>query len=44
MRKLVVNEHVTVDGVTQAPGLPDEDLTGGLSTAAGTCRTSTRAS
>lgn len=30
MRKLVVNEHVTVDGVTQAPGLPDEDLTGGF--------------
>lgn len=30
MRKLVVNEHLTVDGVMQAPALPDEDRSGGF--------------
>jgi dihydrofolate reductase len=30
MRKLVVNEFVSLDGVAQAPGLPDEDTSGGF--------------
>jgi hypothetical protein len=30
MRKITVNEWMTVDGVVQAPGLPDEDTTGGF--------------
>jgi dihydrofolate reductase len=30
MRKLVVNEFLSLDGVAQAPGLPDEDRTGGF--------------
>ena len=30
MRKVVVNEWITLDGVVQAPGAPDEDTTGGF--------------
>ena len=30
MRKVVVLEHITLDGVIQAPGGPDEDTSGGF--------------
>jgi len=30
MRKLIVNEFMSLDGVAQAPGAPDEDTTGGF--------------
>jgi dihydrofolate reductase len=30
MRKVVVNEWMTLDGVVQGPGAPDEDTTGGF--------------
>ncbi len=30
MRKLIVNEWMTLDGVVQAPGTPDEDTSGGF--------------
>jgi dihydrofolate reductase len=30
MRKVVVNEWMTLDGVVQAPGYPDEDTSGGF--------------
>jgi hypothetical protein len=30
MSKLVVIEHLTLDGVMQAPGRPDEDRRGGF--------------
>jgi dihydrofolate reductase len=31
MRKLIVLEHITLDGVIQAPGGPEEDSSGGFS-------------
>ena len=30
MRRIVVTSNVTLDGVTQAPGRPDEDVRGGF--------------
>lgn len=30
MRKIIVLEHITLDGVIQAPGGPDEDTSGGF--------------
>jgi dihydrofolate reductase len=30
MRKIIVHEFITLDGVIQAPGAPDEDLDGGF--------------
>jgi hypothetical protein len=30
MRKVIVNEWMSLDGVVQAPGADDEDTTGGL--------------
>ena len=30
MRKLVVNEHISIDGVIQAPSGPEEDTSGGF--------------
>lgn len=30
MRKIIVLEHVSLDGVIQAPGEPDEDISGGF--------------
>jgi hypothetical protein len=30
MRKIVVNEWMSLDGVVQAPGAPDEDRSGGF--------------
>ena len=30
MRKLIVLEHISLDGVIQAPGGPDEDTSGGF--------------
>jgi hypothetical protein len=30
MRKVVVNEWMSLDGVVQAPGAPDEDRSGGF--------------
>jgi dihydrofolate reductase len=30
MRKVIVNEFMSLDGVVQAPGLPDEDRSGGF--------------
>jgi hypothetical protein len=29
MRKVIVLEHISLDGVIQAPGGPDEDRSGG---------------
>jgi hypothetical protein len=36
MRKVIVNEFMSLDGVVQAPGAADEDTTGGFSGAART--------
>ena len=41
MRKVIVTEWMSLDGVVQAPGAPDEDTTGASPTAAGTYPTST---
>ncbi|MEW6241279.1 MAG: dihydrofolate reductase family protein [Chloroflexota bacterium] len=30
MRKIIALEHISIDGVIQAPGLPDEDPSGGF--------------
>ena len=30
MRKIIVLEHISLDGVIQAPGGPDEDTSGGF--------------
>jgi len=30
MRKVIVNEWMSLDGVVQAPGAPEEDTTGGF--------------
>jgi dihydrofolate reductase len=30
MRKIIINEHLSLDGVIQGPGGPDEDRTGGF--------------
>ncbi|MEC0264544.1 hypothetical protein [Paenibacillus anseongense] len=30
MRKIIVHEHVSLDGVIQAPGVPDEDVSNGF--------------
>ena len=30
MRKIIVLEHITLDGVIQAPGGPDEDTSDGF--------------
>ena len=30
MRKVIVSEFLSLDGVMQAPGLPDEDRSGGF--------------
>ena len=44
MRKLVVSEFITLDGVIQAPGGPDEDRDGGFEQAAGRSPTGTTTS
>jgi hypothetical protein len=41
MSRADVINHVTLDGVMQAPGRPDEDRRGASSTAAGRCREAT---
>ena len=35
MRKIITTTFVTLDGVMQAPGGPEEDASGGFSTAGG---------
>jgi hypothetical protein len=35
MRKLIVSEFITLDGVIQSPGYPDEDPSGGFEDGAG---------
>lgn len=41
MRRLVVSEFISLDGVIQAPGGKDEVGAAASSTAAGPCRTGT---
>jgi hypothetical protein len=42
MRKVTVFNSLTLDGVMQAPGRPDEDQRGGFEPAAGPSPTTTR--
>jgi len=42
MGKVIVIEHLTIDGVMQAPGHPKEDLRDGFRTAAGRTGARTR--
>jgi hypothetical protein len=35
MRRVLVDEFVSLDGIMQAPGSPDEDRSGGLTRGAG---------
>ena len=37
MRKLIVHEFMSLDGVVQAPGHPDEDRDGGFAHGGWTC-------
>ena len=39
--RVVVSEFISLDGVVQAPGGPDEDTAAGSATAAGRARSST---
>jgi hypothetical protein len=41
MRKVIVDEFVSLDGIMQAPGSPDEDRSGGFEQAPGSSPTST---
>ena len=42
--RVVVMQFMTLDGVTQAPGAPDEDTTGGFAAGGWLVPTSTRRS
>jgi hypothetical protein len=42
MRRVVVDEWMSLDGVVQAPGAPEEDTTGGFQHGVGIYVTSTR--
>ncbi len=44
MRKIVVSEFVSLDGVMQAPGGKDEDTEGGFTHGGWTCPTGTTTS
>jgi|HubBroStandDraft_6_1064221.scaffolds.fasta_scaffold225968_2 hypothetical protein len=37
MRKIIAITHVTLDGIMQSPGDPEEDPTGGFTKGAGAC-------
>lgn len=40
MRKVIIFEWMSLDGVVQAPAYADEDTSGGFNMAVGTCVTS----
>ena len=42
MGTLTVNNSITLDGVMQAPGRPDEDRRGGFEFSRRPCRTTTK--